>query len=136
MLAANAKFAIPATGAENITIQFDKDAILKNSTTNPTTGVVTEVTGKVKAVISNDATSTYATIQQNLNVSENITVEESKYLKVAKNYTVNVTGKIILKKNAKFEREQGGATDIEAKVNCSGIETGEGAQWIGGQPNY
>lgn len=136
VLAANAEFAIPATGAENITIQFDKDAILKNSTTNSTTGVVTEVTGKVKAVISNDATSTYATIQQNLNVSENITVEESKYLKVAKNYTVNVTGKIILKKNAKFEREQGGATDIEAKVNCSGIETGEGAQWIGGQPNY
>lgn len=134
VLAAEVKFAIPATGAENITIQFDKKATLENNST--TNNVTTEVTGKVKAVISNDATSTYATINQNLNVSENITVEEDKYLKVAKNYTVNVTGKIILKKNAKFEREQGGATDIEAKVNCSGIETGEGAKWIGGQPNY
>lgn len=136
VLAKAVEFAIPATGAENITIQFDANATLKNESINQTSGVTTKVTGKVKAVISNDATSTYATIQQNLNVSENITVEEGKYLKVAKNYTVNVTGKIILKKNAKFEREQGGSTDIEAKVNCSGIETGEGAQWIGGQPNY
>lgn len=135
VLAAAVEFKVPATGAENITIQFDKDATLKNQLTDKD-GNVTEVTGKVKAIVSNDNTSGYPTISQNLTVTEDITVKEGKYLKVAKNYTVNVTKKVILEKKATFEREQGGAADIEAKVNCSGIETGEGAQWIGGQPNF
>lgn len=136
VLADDEKFAIPATGAENITIQFNSNATLKNQSTDAASGVTTYITGKVKAIISNDATSTYATINQNLTVTGDITVNESKYLKVAVNRTVNVTGKIILAKNAQFERAQGGAADIEAKVNCSGIVAGEGAKWVGGQPNY
>lgn len=143
VLASTEEFAIPATGAENITIQFNKAATLLNQVKNEKDEVTGEVTGKVKAIESNcgeekDASSKkiYPTISQNLTVTENITVKEDKYLKVAKNYTVNVTKKVILERKAKFEREQGGAADIEAKVNCSGIETDEGAQWIGGQPNF
>ena len=135
VLAASVEIAIPAIGAEEITIQFDKQALLKNEVKNPN-GTTTHVTGVVKAIISNDKSGSYPRIDQNLTVKGDITVEEGMYLKVLKNRTVNVDGKVILKKNAKFEREQGGAEDIEAKVNCSGIETGAGAQWIGGQPNY
>lgn len=128
-------FAIPATGAENITIQFDTKATLKNESTD-NNGVTTYITGKVKAVISNDGTNTYATIDQNLTVTGDINVNEGKYLKVAKNRTVNVAGLIILAKDAKFEREQGGDEDVEAKVFCLGIVTGDGAEWVSGEPNY
>lgn len=132
------KFMVPAEGAENVTIEFRKEARLCCDSNKDASGKEVEVTGVVKGIISNCGAGNYgARIDQNLTVGTGgILVKEDKALKVLMNITVNVNGKITLEKNAKFEREQGGADGVEAKVNCTGIATGQGAEWIGGQPNY